>query len=112
MTFVRAWTGARRDVGISLQIADDLGHSHVAVRVVAVVGIAGKAALPVRREEAKRVPPLRLPGVGDLTPLEQHMVDRAVGEMLAHGKAGLAGADDDGRYVAHDTVLASSLAVS
>ena len=101
-----------RGAGISLQIADDLGHAHVAVRIVAVVGVSGKAALPVRREEAKRVPPLRLPGVGDLAPLEQHMVDRAVGEVLAHGKSGLAGADDDGRYVPHDTLLASPLAVS
>jgi hypothetical protein len=40
------------------------------------------------------------------------MVDRAVGEVLARGKSGLAGADDDGRYVLHDTLLASPLAVS
>jgi hypothetical protein len=40
------------------------------------------------------------------------MVDRAVGEVLAHGKSGLACADDDGRYVPHDTLLAFLLAVS
>src|SRR5207248_2012141 len=101
-----------RGAGITLQITNDLSHAHVAVRVAAVVGVSRKATLPVRREEAKRVPPLRLPGVGDLAPLDQHMVDRAVGEMLARGKSGLAGADDDSRYVSHDTLLTSPLAVS
>ena len=76
---------------------DDLGHRHEAVGIVAVVAEAGQPALPVRREQAQRVPALGPPRVGDLAALEHHVVDRALGEAAAHRQPGVAGADDDGR---------------
>ena len=91
------------NVGKRSQVPDDFRHRHIAVGLVAGIPETGQTTLPVRRQKAKRVPPLLAPGVRDLAPLEQHVVDRAVGEMLAHGEPGLAGADDDGRSVFHDT---------
>ena len=99
-------TGLNRcasETGVALQIVDDLGHAHVAVRIVALIRIAGQSTLPVRRKKAKQVPPFLLPRVGNLAALEQHVVDRVVGQVLAHGESGLAGADNGGRYVPHDT---------
>src|SRR6516165_10842560 len=61
------------------------------------------AALPIRRQEAKRVPPFRPPGVSHLAALEDHVVDRAGGQMSAHSQSGLAGAYDDGGREPHDT---------
>ncbi len=94
----------RRDgVGVALQEANELRHVHVAVGVAAGIAMAGKPALPVGRQQAQGIPALLAPGIGDLAALDQHVVDRAVGERLAEGEPGLAGADDDGRCVFHDT---------
>ena len=74
---------------------DDLGHRHEAVGVVAVVAPAGQPGLPVRREQAERVPALGPPRVRHLTALEDHVVDRALGEAATHRQPGVAGPDDD-----------------
>src|SRR5262249_10384965 len=50
-----------RKFGISLQEADDFWHRHEAVRIIAGVGVPRQATLPIRRQKAKRVPPLRPP---------------------------------------------------
>src|SRR5262249_17025772 len=42
---------------------DDLRHRHVAVRIVAAVWITGQSALPIRRQQAQRIPALATPGV-------------------------------------------------
>ena len=43
---------------------DDLWHRHEAVGIVALVRVARQPALPVRREQTERIPPLRPPRVG------------------------------------------------
>jgi hypothetical protein len=53
--------GCARNFGIVLQEVHDLRHGHEAVPILAGIGVARQAALPVRRQEAKRVPPLRPP---------------------------------------------------
>ena len=75
---------------------DHLAHGHVAVGIGAVVAMAGQPALPVRREQAQRIPALVPPGIRDLAALEHDVIDRAVGEQPARREAGVAGADDDG----------------
>src|SRR6185295_1536579 len=76
---------------------DCFGHRAEAVGIRTVVAVARKPALPVGREQPQRIPALRFPRVGDLTPLEDHVVDRAGGEAVAHRQAGVTRADDDGR---------------
>ena len=78
---------------------DDLGHRHVPVEVITVIGMAGEAALAVRREQPERVPALGPPRVRDLTAFEDHMVDRVLRETAAHGKTAVTGSDHDGRGV-------------
>ena len=60
-------------VGVALDERDDLGHRHVAVGVVAFVPIVRQAALPVRREQRERIPPLGLPSVRQGATLEGDM---------------------------------------
>src|SRR5262249_34561564 len=86
----------RDHLRIPLEEGDRLGHRAIAVRIVALVAIAGQPALPVRCEQAQRIPALGPPGVRHLTALEDHVVDRALGEAAAHGEAGVARADDEG----------------
>ncbi len=80
---------------ISFDISDDLVSSHEAVRLRAVVRMAGELALPVRRHEAERVPALRAPGVRNAVLFDDHVLDAPTGELMAHRKAGLAAADHD-----------------
>ena len=86
----------RYRLGVALDEGDGLGHRAEAVGIVALIAVAGQPALPVGREQAQRVPPLRLPRVGHLAALEDHMVDRALREAPAHGQPGMAGPDDNG----------------
>src|SRR5690606_10064267 len=65
------------------------------VAIGAAVAIARKPALPVRRQQLQRIPPLSSPGVRDLAALEHDVVDRALGEAAAHREARVTGADDD-----------------
>src|SRR6516165_8815602 len=46
---------------IRLQEADHFRHRHEAVWIIASVGVARQTTLPIRRQKAKRVPPLRPP---------------------------------------------------
>jgi len=85
----------RQQRRVALDERDRLGHRPVAVRIVALVAMAGQPALPVRREQGERIPALGAPGVGDLAALEDDVVERALGEPPAHGQPGLARADDD-----------------
>ena len=72
-----------------------LAHRHVAVGIRAVVAMAGKAALPVGREEPQRIPALAPPGVRHLSAFEDDVIDRPVGEKPARREAGVTGPDDD-----------------
>jgi hypothetical protein len=58
--------------------------------------MTGQMALPVRGEEAKRIPTLTPPRVRHLAALEDDVVDRAFGEAPACRESGVAGANDDG----------------
>ena len=84
--------------GVAVDERDDFGDRAVAVRIVAGVAEPRQAALPVGGEQPQRVPALRAPGVGHPPPLENDVVDRALGQTPAHGEPGVAGADDDGGY--------------
>ncbi len=81
------------DSGVAFDLADQLSDGHEPVGIVAAVGVPGKARLPVGREQPQGVPPLGLPGVGDLAPFEHDVLDRSLGEHAADREAGVAGPD-------------------
>ncbi len=83
----------------AVKVRGDLILLHEAVRVVALVGIAGQGALPVRRDQAEGIPALAAPGVGDGVLLDHEMIDAGLLEVVAHGQASLATADDDDAVV-------------
>ena len=56
-------TGAAMNRAYPVDELDDLGHRHEAVGIGAVVRVAGQPALPVRRQQAQRVPALVPPRV-------------------------------------------------
>ena len=60
-----------------VEIVEDFVLDHEAVRVGAGIGMAGQLALPVRRDEAERVPPLVAPFVHARLLLEHDMVEPA-----------------------------------
>src|SRR5437764_5190806 len=60
----------------------------------ALVAEGGQAALPIRREQAERIPALLAPGVSNLAALQHDVVDPAVAEATAHCEARVACADD------------------
>ena len=80
--------------GVVLHIGDDIVTDHETVRIVAGVIEAGQFALPVRRDQAEAVPTLRAPGMGDAVFLEHDVIDGVGGQVIAHGQAGLAAAND------------------
>ena len=82
-------------LGVAGDEVDDLWHRHEPVGVVTLIGVAGEPALPVGREQAQRIPPLRPPRVGDLAALDHHVVDGALGKAAAHRQPAMAGPDDD-----------------
>src|SRR5262249_45542053 len=98
---VRARPNRCRDMGRETRDqVGDLGTRGVSIRIGAVVlEPRGQPALPVRSEKAQRVPALATPRVRDLAPLEDDVVERALGEEVAGGEAGVAGAYDDGGEV-------------
>ena len=55
---------------------------------------AGKAVMPGGAVGDQRIPPLGAPAFGDAAALEHQMRDTGAAQMLAHGDACLAGADD------------------
>ena len=79
---------------VALEVADDLVLLHEAERLRPAVGKARELALPVRRDEAERVPPSLTPLVADLVLLEDEVVDPPLLEAIAHGQARLPAADD------------------
>src|SRR5207248_8886000 len=61
----------------------------------AAVALAGKAAHPVRRQQPQGIPALRAPRVSGFAALDDHVVDRALRERVAHRQSAVARADDD-----------------
>jgi hypothetical protein len=82
-------------IGVALQELDQLADGHEPVGVLAVVGETRQPRLPVGREQAQRIPALGLPRIGDLAPLQHHMLDRLLRQHPAHREAGMTGPDDD-----------------
>ena len=89
---------------VRLEVLDDLRADHEAVRVgaaepaplvVPAVGEVRELALPVRRDQAERLPPVGLPGVADLVALEHEVVDPRLLQAAAHREAGLPATHDD-----------------
>ncbi len=83
----------------ALHPGDDLVLDHEAVRVVAVIGVAGQPALPVRRDQGEAVPAFVFPGVEGLVLFQHQMVDVMAAQPVAGGQAGLAAAHHDHRVV-------------
>jgi hypothetical protein len=54
--------------------------------------MTGKLALPVRRDQAKRVPALRPPTAADLRPFEHHVLNPSLLQAIADRQPGLAAA--------------------
>ena len=81
--------------GISLDELDDFGQRTVAIGIGAAIAEAGEAALPIGREQAQGTPTLGAPRMGNFSPLQHHMIDRAFGKATAHRQAGMPSTDDD-----------------
>ena len=105
VTLVWVSTGAEITLRVAVEEIDDLGHGAVAVGIVAVIAEARQAALPVGRQQAKRVPAFGAPRIGHLAALDDDMLDRALGEAAAHRQPSMAGADHDSSYVANAAQL-------
>src|SRR5581483_10117311 len=91
--------GANRRARVRRIASDQLGDvraRHVAVGIGALVVATGEPALPVRRQQPQRVPPLVAPGVRHLAALEDDVVNGPLGEEVACGEAGVPGPYDDG----------------
>ena len=76
-----------------VQVGDDLVAQHEAVRVRPAIGKARQLALPVRRDQAERIPALGAPGVAGALLLEHDVIDAALRQIPADREAGLAAAD-------------------
>src|SRR5258707_5071409 len=87
---------SRNCVCIVFDEADDLRHGPIPIRIVALIAEARQPALPVRRQQTERIPALGTPRMSHLAALQDHVIDRALGEATAHGEAGVPGPDDDG----------------
>jgi hypothetical protein len=83
------------EAGVADEGGHDIGDGQVAVGSIPGVVPAGQPGEPVWGEQPQAGPALRPPRVRHLTVLEDDVVDGAFGEAAAHGKAGVAGADDD-----------------
>jgi len=95
-----AFAQRRLEVGPeALHPGDDLVLDHEAVRVVAVIGVAGQLALPVRRDQGKAVPAFVFPGVEGLVLFQHQVIDVVVAKPVTGGEAGLAAAHHDHRVV-------------
>jgi hypothetical protein len=68
---------------IVLEVADYLVADHEAVRISALIGVAGELALPVRRNQAERVPTPYLPLVSDLVRLDDDVLHAALSQAVA-----------------------------
>jgi hypothetical protein len=79
---------------VALEVLHDLISGHEAVGVVAIVGMPGELDEPVRSDqtEALPAPPPALP---DPLPLEHHVGNARLRELVADGEPGLATADND-----------------
>src|SRR5471030_1872695 len=94
----------------AIEILDDLVFLHEAVRIVARIGVAGQRTLPVRCDEAERVPALRAPRVRHRIFLEHEMIDPGLFQEIADRQSRLTAAhyDDAGmrrvaRCLRHDS---------
>src|SRR5207237_3729724 len=74
----------------------DLVLPHEALGIVPGVGEARQPAELVGDQQAERVPPVAAPGLADVAPLEQDVLQALLLEMPAGCEAGLTGADDHG----------------
>jgi hypothetical protein len=79
---------------VRLEVVDDLLLSHEALRIRSRVGEAGERALPVRRDQAERIPAALAPFGGDSVTLQYDVVDPARLQPMTHREARLARADD------------------
>src|SRR6266705_1152909 len=86
---------------IVLDEAQDVVLVRKAVRVVPRVGVAGQRDAPVRELEHERVPPLRAPVFRHPRALQDEVLLAALLQVIAHGEAGLAPANDDGLDALH-----------
>ena len=81
---------------IAFQVADDLVTRHEALGILACVARSRQAHRPVRCHEAEAVPAIA-PGLTNLSALQDDVIDAVLGQLMAHRKAGLAGADHHDR---------------
>src|SRR5262249_615301 len=70
------------------------------VQIRTTVRKARQLALPVRDHQTERVPAPLPPFVPDVVTLQDHMVDAALAEEVAHRQANLPAADHDNRATA------------
>lgn len=87
----------------AVEIGNDLVLLHKAMRIVAGIRMPRQRALPVRRDQAERVPALLAPGMRDRLRFEHEMVDARARQVVTHRQSGLTAADDDDAVV-FDTV--------
>ena len=81
--------------GVADEIVDHLVAAGEAVRVDAGDRQAGQPVVPGGAVGVQAIPALRAPAFGDAVAFEDEVGEAALAQLLAHGQAGLAGADDE-----------------
>jgi hypothetical protein len=81
--------------GIPLEVRDIAVASLIAIRIVAVVVKPGKLRRPIGRQQRDRIPSFIAPALSDIATLQDHVLDAAFLEAIAHGQTGVTAADHD-----------------
>jgi hypothetical protein len=96
------------DAGVTRDVVDNLRQRHVAIWFVTFIPVTRQSVEPIGSQQPQRIPSLAAPGVGDLAPLEQDVVYRPLGQIVAHGQTGLASPDDDDGGALHENLALPS----
>src|SRR6266705_6465195 len=94
---------------VVLDEAQDVVLVREPLRVVPSIGVARQLDTPVRELEHERVPPLRAPVFRHPRALQDEVLLAELFQVMAHGEAGLAPANDDGLDALHHSGAIPSL---
>src|SRR5260370_31810535 len=87
--------GRPKTLGVGDEVTDDLVLWHESVRILSAIAAAGQLDRPIGNDKAEAVP-APAPCLTDTAPFENDVVNACTGELVAHRKPCLSGADDHG----------------
>ena len=102
---------AGRRCGVPLEVLHQLHGGHEPLLVRTGVLPAGQPGHPPRGEQLQGVPACGAPALGDPAAVQDDVVASGPGEQVAHGQAGVPGADDDGVDGGHRVPFGCSVPV-